>query len=125
MVQFKPNQLIVVTIWAENIPEILHFYRDVIGLELLPHHGEQPVFVVGDGVHLLIRRGSLVPAQNAESFPLIAFEVENLDKAIEHLESHGKPIDTEIITTPSAKYILFHDPAGNLLEFAQLKPGVH
>ncbi len=125
MTAFKPKQLVVVTLWAEDIHETAYFYRDVIGLELLPLHDAQPTFIVGDGVHLIIRKGKPVAAQNAKPFPIIAFEVDDLDYAISQLVSHGVSLATEIITNPSAKFIVFNDPAGNLLEFAQLSPGAH
>ena len=41
----------VVSLWAEDVPRTVHFYRDVIGLKLMPHHGAQPAFEV-NGVYL-------------------------------------------------------------------------
>lgn len=125
MTAFKPKQLIVVTLWAEDIPTTVHFYRDMIGLELLAHQGAQPTFIVGEGMHLLIKEGKPLPALGAEPFPVIAFEVDDLDEAFVHLEALGINFASEIISNPGARYILFHDPAGNLIELAQLASGVH
>ncbi len=36
--------LAVVTLWAEDVAQTAHFYRDVIGLRMLPHHGDRPHF---------------------------------------------------------------------------------
>ena len=120
MSTFKTGKLFVVTLWAPNIPESLHFYRDVLGLDLLPHHEGQPAFAVGDGIHLIIRKGTPVPAENANPFPVIAFQVANLDLAIQHLQAHGVKMVGDIIIKPSTRYCMFHDPAGNLLEIAEL-----
>jgi len=125
MSAFKVGKLIVVTLWAPDIAEIVHFYRDILGLNLLPHHEKQPVFSVGEGTHMMIREGKPLPVEDATPFPVVAFQVANLDQAIEHLQAHGVKMAGEIVTNPSARYIMFHDPAGNLLEIAELSRGAH
>ena len=120
MSTFKTGKLFVVTLWAPNIPESLHFYRDVLGLDLLPHHEGQPAFTVGDGIHLTIRKGTPVPVENDSPFPVVAFQVANLDDAIQHLHAHGIKMAGDIINKLSTRYCMFHDPAGNLLEIAEL-----
>ena len=125
MTAFKAGKLIVVTLWAPDIPEIVHFYRNVFGLDLLPHHGEHPAFTVGDGIHLTIRKGTPVPPQDATPFPMIAFQVPNLDEAIHHLQAHGVEMEGEVIANPSVRYVMFRDPAGNLLEIAELHSWEH
>lgn len=69
MPPFKTGKLFVVTLWAPDIPEILNFYSDILGLDLLPHHKGEPAFMVGDGIHLTIRKGTPVPAEDAILFP--------------------------------------------------------
>jgi catechol 2,3-dioxygenase-like lactoylglutathione lyase family enzyme len=125
MSTFKTGKLIVVTLWAPDIIETVHFYRDVLGLDLLPHNEKQPIFSVGEGVHMMIRKGTPLPAEDATPFPVAAFQVLNLDEAIEHLQAQGVKMAGEIVTNPSARYIMFRDPAGNLLEIAELFAGVH
>ena len=125
MSTFKTGNLFVVTLWAPNIPESLHFYRDVLGLDLLPHHEGQPAFTVGDGIHLAIRKGTPVPAEDSVPFPVIAFQVTDLDQAIQHLQTHGVKMAGDVVIKPSARYIMFHDPAGNLLEIAELSNQAH
>ena len=46
-------RLAVVSLWAEDVPATAHFYRDVLGLRLLPQHGDRPNFDLG-GVYLTI-----------------------------------------------------------------------
>ena len=36
------THLAVISLWAEDVPAAAHFYRDVIGLKLLPHHAGDP-----------------------------------------------------------------------------------
>ena len=120
MSTFKIGKLFVVTLWAPNISESLHFYRDVLGLNLLPHHEGQPAFTVGDEIHLTIRKGKPALVENASPFPVIAFQTANLEHAIQHLQAHNVKMVGDIVTKPSARYCMFHDPAGNLLEIAEL-----
>jgi catechol 2,3-dioxygenase-like lactoylglutathione lyase family enzyme len=121
----KIGKLFVVTLWTPDIPESLHFYRDILGLDLLPHHEGQPALMVGDGVHLAIRKGTPVPAEDSVPFPVIAFQVTDLDQAVQHLQAHGVELVGDIVTNPGVRYCMFHDPAGNLLEIAELSNQAH
>ena len=82
-------KLAVVSLWAEDVPAVAHFYRDVIGLRLLPQHGNRPHFDLG-GVYLAILKGRPVPAHNTTPprFPIIAFAVDHLEAAVERLREH-------------------------------------
>ena len=77
-------RIAVVSLWAEDVPTTVHFYHDVLGFSLLPHHHERPHFNVGNG-YLTILKGRPIPAHNAEPshFPLVAFVVENFEATIE------------------------------------------
>ncbi len=35
-------RLVVVSLWAENVSAMVHFYRDVVGLSLSEHHHDPP-----------------------------------------------------------------------------------
>jgi catechol 2,3-dioxygenase-like lactoylglutathione lyase family enzyme len=122
MARFKPRQVVVISLWADDLPAAVHFYRDVVGLDLVPHHGRQPAFDLGDGSHLVIVQGQPIPARNAQPsrFPLIAFAVPDLDRAVEHLKAHGVGLPWGIETGNDARWVMFQDPAGNLIEFAQI-----
>lgn len=115
-------RLAVVSISAEDVPAAAHFYRDVIGLRLLPHHGERPHFDLG-GVYLTIVKGRPAPAQTptARRFPLVAFAVEDLDAAIERLRAHYVGLPWGIEEDANSRWVMFHDPAGNLIELVQFK----
>ena len=113
-------RLAVISLWAEDVPQTAHFYRDVIGLPLLPHHGERPHFDLG-GSYLVILGGKPMPPQDPvpERFPVLAFAVDDLEEWVEKLRAHnvGLPWGTE--KDADSRWIMFYDPAGNLIELAQ------
>jgi glyoxylase I family protein len=126
-------RLAVVSIWAEDVPATTHFYRDVLGLRLVPHHGApapqgrataSPHFDLG-GTYLIILKGQPRPTENAvpARFPLIAFAVEDLDAAVERLRAHGVALPWGMEEDTGSRWAMFHDPAGNLIEIAQFKKG--
>jgi len=128
MTPFRPKHIAIFSLWAENVSTAAHFYRDVVGLCLLPHHDHRPAFDLGNGSYLVINRGQPVPARNSESphFPLIAFAVEDLERAIEHLKVHGVELPWGVETGENSRWVKFRDPAGNLIEFVQFnKPIQH
>lgn len=117
-----PTKFAVVSVWAEDIPASVHFYRDVLGLELSLHHGSRPHFQVG-GVYLTILQGVPVAAKNTDPdhFPLFAFSVDNLDEMVKRLEGHHVVLPWGIGNSAGERWILFHDPAGNLIELVQFR----
>ncbi|MGD8814609.1 MAG: VOC family protein [Anaerolineales bacterium] len=127
MTPFRPKHVAVFSLWAEKVVTVAHFYRDIVRLSLLPHHDHQPAFVLGHGSYLVINRGQPVPARNSEppDFPLIAFAVEDLDTAIEHLEVHGIELPWGVETDENSRWVKFRDPAGNLIEFVQFDKPMH
>jgi catechol 2,3-dioxygenase-like lactoylglutathione lyase family enzyme len=110
----------VIALWAENVPACAQFYRDGLGLTLLPHHGERPHFDV-DGVYLTILKGVPTPAQNAEParFPLFALYVDDLNAMVSRLEKLQVDMPCGIESDAASRWIMFHDPGGNLIELVQ------
>lgn len=115
-------RLAVVSLWAEDVPATAHFYRDVIGLRLLPHHGDRPHFDLG-GIYLAILKGSPRPAENARPsrFPIVAFAVRDLDDAVQQLRAQRVELPWGIEEDAGSRWVMFHDPAGNLIELAHFK----
>jgi glyoxylase I family protein len=113
--------LLVVTLRAEDVPATVHFYRDVVGLSLLPHHGPRPAFALGHGCHLVIAPGQPARAADPEAdhFPAIALRVADLDAAVEHLKQHGVDLPWGIEAKVGTRWVIFADPAGNLVELAE------
>ena len=112
----------VVAVWAEDVVASAHFYRDVLGLNLLPHHGERPHFMV-NRVYLMILKGKPAPAQDAQPprFPIFAFSVDDLDVMVERLKKHGVSLPWGVEGNTNERWVMFHDPGGNLIDLAQFK----
>ncbi|HSB01601.1 MAG TPA: VOC family protein [Anaerolineales bacterium] len=110
----------VIAVWAEDVLANVHFYRDVLGLELLSHHGSRPHIRVG-GVYLTVLKGSPMPAQNADPdhFPLFALSVENLDEMVKRLEEYHIALPWGVGSGTEERWVMFHDLAGNLIELVQ------
>jgi len=118
---FRPGRLVIVGIRADNVPATVHFYQDVIRLRLLPHHGHHPTFDLEDGTYLVIVEGQPAPEQAAGEprFPAITFAVDDLNQAVEHLQAHDVDLPWGVEQTNENRWVLFRDPAGNLVEFVQ------
>lgn len=115
-----PKNIAVVSLRAENLPEAVHFYRDVLGLSLLPYHaGGRPHFKIG-GVYLVILSGTPQPA-GQERFPALAFAVDDLEAAAANLTAHQVELPWGIESDGPGRWVMFHDPAGNLLELVQVE----
>ncbi len=121
----KPGHVLVYSLWAEDVPATVHFYRDVIGLDLMPDHGQHPTFGLDRGAHLVIVQGQRALAENTgrSHFPHIALVVDDLDAFVVHLKSHGVALPWGIKEGHDLRWVVFRDPAGNLIELAQRNGG--
>jgi catechol 2,3-dioxygenase-like lactoylglutathione lyase family enzyme len=118
MPSHTPDKVIVISLWAEDVPTTAHFYKDVLGLELFQHHhGDRPHFKIGN-TFLTILQGKPVPAQDPdpERFPLFALGVDDLDAAVERLKAHSVELPWGIEEGQGTRWVMFYDPAGNLIE---------
>ena len=117
-----PNKLAVVSIWAEDVPTTTHFYRDVIGLHLFEHQGGRPHFDL-NGIYLTILKGQPAPAVDAlpARFPLLAFAVDDLEAAVMRLQVHSVELPWGVEKDEVSSWVMFHDPAGNLIELVQFQ----
>lgn len=116
------TKLAVVTLRAEDVMLAAHFYRDVIGLKLLTHDQHRPHFEL-DGVYLVILKGRSLPPLDPvpARFPIIAFAIDDLDEAINRLRAHHVDLPWGIEEDADSRWVMFHDPAGNLIELAYFK----
>jgi catechol 2,3-dioxygenase-like lactoylglutathione lyase family enzyme len=119
------TRVAVVNLWAPDVETAVHFYGDVLGLRPLPGHDNPPHFII-QGVMLAIVRGDPQPAlnPNPERFPLIAFAVDDLDAMVSRLEEAAVKLPWGVEGTAETPWIMLYDPAGNLIEIAQL-PSLH
>jgi catechol-2,3-dioxygenase len=110
--------LFVASLQIEDLEAGIHFYRDLLGIPLLPHHAGRPHFDLGSCYLVLLRgKSSLQPA--AERFPCLAFTVDDLDTRLEKLRLHGVPLPWGVEQDSGSRWVMFHDPGGNLVELVE------
>ena len=99
----------------------MHFYKDVVGLRLIPHHDHHPAFELGHEIFLVIVQGRTITNRQSEqsSFPVIAFAVDDLENAVASLETHGVDLPWGVEESAESRWVKFYDSAGNLIEFVQ------
>ena len=118
-------KLYVISLWAKDVAVTAHFYRDVIGLRLLPQevsYHDWPHFDLG-GAYLTILEGQPIPPSDPVPvrFPMIAFVVDDLDAAVDRLHAHHVELPWGVEQDTESRWVMFRDPAGNLIELARLK----
>ena len=120
MPPFRPGHVVAISLLAPDVPTAVRFYRDVVSLHVLPHHDDRPAFALAGGAHLVIVEGEPAPVQNSgPAFPVLALAVDNLDRAIEHLQTRGVDLPWGVEAKGETRWVKFYDPAGNLIELAQ------
>jgi len=112
-----------VSIGTDNLPRLLAFYRDTLGLKLRSQRSHNAQFEFGDlrlivGLHSEVRGASKEPQRM-----MLNFIVPDIDAAHRSLAQAC----VEFIRPPSpepwgGKIATFKDPDGNLLQLFQLKP---
>ncbi|OGO34491.1 MAG: hypothetical protein A2Z16_16570 [Chloroflexi bacterium RBG_16_54_18] len=114
------NKIAVISIWSPDVEVTARFYQQAVGLPLLPHHPSRPHFKLDETI-LVILNGTPCPAENPqpERFPLFAITVPDLDEAVERLQRHQVTLPWGIESNSDQRWVMFHDPAGNLVEFVQ------
>lgn len=119
------ERLAIVSIFVENVPETVHFYRDVLGLKLLEHHAHRPAFKLGD-MTLVVAEGK--PGSDKDEihrFPVLTFSVPDIQSAYEYLIAHDVETIGRIKQVADTRWVYFEDPTGNLLELAEFGSGIH
>lgn len=99
---------------------MIRFYQEVIGLRIREHHHDPPHFELG-GASLVILKGKpqkLLDPQ-PERFPALAISVDSLDGMVDRLRENEVELPWEIMAGPGSRYVMFHDPGGNLVELVE------
>jgi catechol-2,3-dioxygenase len=114
-------RIFVVSLFVEDLVAAAHFYRDVIGLAMVPHHGGRLHFDLG-GNYLVLLQGTPPHRETlpAERFPIIAFAVDDLDAAIRRLDMDQVELPWGLEQDATTRWVMFYDPSGNLIELVQL-----
>ncbi len=115
-------RIAVISLRAENVPVAVHFYRDIVGLPLLAHfESDRPHFDLGGPILTIIRGRPALPPDPEPRFPVVAFSIPDLDAAMEKLRTHGLNLPWGVESNASSRWVMFHDPEGNLIELAEFK----
>ena len=105
-----------------------HFYRDILGLELLSEIEERLVFGCGDGTRLLISRSTV---GTSDTQTQVAWRVPDISAALADLRARGirideytapDPVTTDGIADMGHSWAAwFVDPSGNVLSVIEPK----
>lgn len=113
----RPSGLHHVALCVTDENEALAFYRDVLGLAVLP----RPDF--GFGGHWLDAGGGQIHLMRAETVPEgghhLAIRVEDLDAVVAELRTRGVVVGTVPHLPGAGRQAFLRDPSGNLVELNQ------
>jgi len=116
--EMKTNaRVFVVSLWAEDLPALVHFYRDIVGLPLLSHNKGRLYFDLG-GAYLVLLEGKppASPDTLGTRYPLVAFALMDFEAALARLQAHGIEQPWGVEAGEGLRWVMLHDPAGNLIE---------
>ncbi|MFQ6107367.1 MAG: VOC family protein [Thermoplasmata archaeon] len=117
---------------VQDLDRSIRFYTDVLGMKLLgrseiPYtRGETAGLQGKDSGHVLelnwYSEDSPVagPFKKGEELDHLAFQVDDLDKALEYLRMKGHPIVSEKREEKGASWAYVEDPDGNWIELFEL-----
>lgn len=102
-----------------------NFYENVLGLkptmviEIDPDKGMFWIeYDIGDNCLAI---SNFTQPSGAKGGPFATLEVDDLDKAMEELKAAGDYVDSEIMQSPSCRFIFCSDPDGNPMWLHQVK----
>jgi lactoylglutathione lyase len=129
----KVKKLLHTRMRVSDMAQTIAFYRDVLGLEVVEQkvspRGSQLAFLSVPNSDELIELCSF-PASGEvkvqEDLVHLAFEVEDLDRTIQELESKGVPItDGPTQSSSGSRFIFIDAPDGYEVELIQRPAGVN
>lgn len=129
----KVKKLLHTRMRVSDMARTIAFYRDVLGLEVVEQkvspRGSQLAFLSVPNSDELIELCSF-PASGEvkvqEDLVHLAFEVEDLDRTIQELESKGIPItDGPTQSSSGSRFIFIDAPDGYEVELIQRPAGVN
>jgi catechol 2,3-dioxygenase-like lactoylglutathione lyase family enzyme len=114
-------------LYAADVPSLISFYSDVVGLTAIdPPDEHSAAFRLDDGNVLLVfdpsrtaQPGRFVPEHGTSGQGHVAFKVDELDGLAHQLREHDVEIEREITWPLGGRSVYFRDPAGNSVEFVE------
>jgi predicted enzyme related to lactoylglutathione lyase len=102
-----------------------YFYENVLGLELSMMEEIDPEkgmfwieYNIGDNCLAI---SNFRPPSGAKGGPFATLEVDDLDKAMEELKAAGDYLESEIMESPTCRFLFGSDPDGNPFWLHQVK----
>lgn len=102
---------------ANDVPKLLAFYRDALGLSVgRAHPNEEEAqlveFEIGND-HWLTLMPAKMLGRAAGSGVGVVFEVDDVDGMLEQVRPHAKSADEKSAEYPNCRMAWFEDPEGN------------
>lgn len=128
----RPRSILETVLYSRDLPAMLAFYRDTVGLSLVRDWGDLGlVFRVTEGAVLLVfnpdessQPGRSVPSHGVLGVGHAAFRIDDADYHpwLKHLAARGVPVEHEHEWREEhgwrvGRSIYVRDPAGNSVEF--------
>ena len=124
------SHVAVISLYSDDLEKTVHFYKNIVGLYLVSSGsgagGEQrPHFRLGD-TYLVFLKGQPQPAltDKPARFPALAIAVDDIEGALARLKANQVELPWGLEADARARWVMFHDPSGNLIELVQSARGV-
>jgi len=106
-----------VTIPTDDLEASIHFYGEVLGLPFVKRWGDRPAVEYQAGnVTLAVMDPTAFGQEFRPHAVPLAFQVDDVRAAREHLEAQGVHFVSELIDSGVCHQAIFLDPAGNALD---------
>ena len=115
------------TLHVKSLEASLHFYQDVVGLDVRRRFGAKPgplfAFLGGEGSEIeLIEDGRGSPCEYGKDISL-GFEVKNLDEAMAFVKEKGISVHSgPVQPNPHVRFFFVQDPDGLQIQFVETMP---
>lgn len=125
------TRVLETALYVDDVPQVVAFYRDVLGLRALEEGARLVPMDAGQGTVLLIFRrgatltpadtpGGRIPPHDGHGPAHVAFAVpaESLHEWERRLVEHGVAIESRVQWPRGGHSVYFRDPAGHSVELA-------
>ena len=115
------THITVVSLWAEDVPAAAHFYQDVVGLNNYAapcrrSYPFRPGWLCPDDRPWATRRFRRTQSRYSR---WSLFRSLNWRRRSETLRLYGVDLPWGVETNAASRWVMFHDPAGNLVELVE------
>jgi catechol 2,3-dioxygenase-like lactoylglutathione lyase family enzyme len=107
-----------VTVMVADMKRAIHFYVDVLGLEMKANYGDQYAQVASPGVLIGLHPMNKGSSKAGSGNVSVGFEVESLAASVAELKAKGVTFQRVVDDRPT-KLAFFTDPDGNPLYLSE------